>query len=363
MIGVYWRAANPKPVAMALLAIVAAASVATTEVAQTTHVLPHLQEKLAAARLCSRAFDVLREERLRRGLLIDPELDPTRSGLIGALLTPVTTEAGKLVAKQTSINPNFGAVVVQMLLEAGVRPGETIAVNMTGSYPAFDVAVLAGAQTLDLKVLLFVSAGSSQWGANEVGFTWPDMLSILQQRGVFTVRPLAGSRGGVADVARGMSQASQLALDAAIDRLGIVRLGAATVEAQVNERLRLLQQASHGAPVRAFVNVGGGAVSVGAHAPRAAFRPGLNQAQREGEPMLHSLMQRFLDVQVPVINMRYAQELAQAYGLPEAPTDMPAVGEGGVFRRIGYSRQVAAGCLLALLLAMAAIFRRPEVDL
>ena len=104
MTGVYWRAARPRPVALWLVALVAVCAIATTEVVQAVRVLPGYTEKLAAARLCGRAFDVLREERLRRGLGIDVELDPTRSGLIGALLTPITTEAGRLSAKQTSIN-------------------------------------------------------------------------------------------------------------------------------------------------------------------------------------------------------------------------------------------------------------------
>ena len=40
------------------------------------------------------------------------------SGLIGSFVTPVTTDAGDLEAKQTSINPNLARRIAQ---EAGVK--------------------------------------------------------------------------------------------------------------------------------------------------------------------------------------------------------------------------------------------------
>lgn len=360
MTGLYWRAARPRPVALWLVALVAVCAVATTEVVQAVRVLPGYDEKVAAARLCNRAFDVLREERIKRRLPIDPELDPMRSGLIGALLTPITTEAGRLSAKQTSVNPNFAAVVVAMLQQAGVRRGEAVAMFMTGSFPALDVAVLAAVESMGLRPLLLVSAGSSQWGANEVGFTWPDMLSVLLAREVLSTRPLAASRGGVGDVARGMSEASQAALDEAIARLGVPRLAHRNLEDQVAQRLALLRQVSAGTPIKAFINVGGGTLSVGLHATHPTFRPGINHRLREGVPLLNSLAQRFLDDGVPVINMHHVEELARQYGLPRTPNALPIVGEGGVYRRTGYSRWVAAASLGGLLVAMVAIFRRRE---
>ena len=71
---------------------------------------PAYQKKIEASRLALEAMELVKNERLGRGLPIDAETDPAESGLIGSFVTPITTDAGDLEAKQTAINPNFAAV-------------------------------------------------------------------------------------------------------------------------------------------------------------------------------------------------------------------------------------------------------------
>lgn len=172
---IYWR---PQGISLAALVLICTFSLGGfifVEKFQKRVKQPYYQEKIAAARLALEAFEFLKEERLRQGFQIDPEIDPVRSGLIGSAMTLVTSDAGDLEDKQTSINPNFAAVVVEMLKKVKVKEGDPVAVSFTGSFPALNISVCAAVQTLKLKPIIISSLASSQWGANNPDFLWVDM--------------------------------------------------------------------------------------------------------------------------------------------------------------------------------------------
>src|SRR5690606_6864318 len=146
------------------------------------------RHKAAAAELSHVAMNAVREERLARGLSIDPEADPTGSGLIGVASSDVTSVAGHLPAKQTSINPNFAAAIVEMLHHAGVKKGDVVAVGMSGSFPAMNLHLCAAMETLGVKPVIIASAAGSQWGANHPDFLWLDMEQALHERGLISFR-------------------------------------------------------------------------------------------------------------------------------------------------------------------------------
>ena len=93
---------------------------------------PYYREKIKASRLALTAFETIKAEHIKKNIPIDPEADPALSGLVGQLLTTVTTNPGHLPSKQTSINPNFAAVIVHYLKRAGIQEGDTVAVGMSG---------------------------------------------------------------------------------------------------------------------------------------------------------------------------------------------------------------------------------------
>jgi poly-gamma-glutamate system protein len=55
--------------------------------------------------------------------------------------TSLTTDAGNLEAKQTAINPNWAAVIVDLLQQANVKERDPVAVSFSGSFPALNIAV------------------------------------------------------------------------------------------------------------------------------------------------------------------------------------------------------------------------------
>ncbi|MBK8479723.1 MAG: poly-gamma-glutamate system protein [Proteobacteria bacterium] len=352
----YWR---PQRLSLRLLLLIAAVAGLALGAVETVRVHEKQRwygEKLQAARLALRAFKALKEERLRRGLPIDAETDPARSGLIGELISPVTTNTGHLTAKQTSINPNFAAVVVELLLRANVKAGDTVALGFSGSFPALNVAVLAAVETLRVTPVVITSAGASQWGANQPTFMWPDMEMALLRWHIFSHRSAAASPGGIDDRALGLSKRGRNLVRGAVARNGLPLLEVRNYDDSLTQRMALYRERAGDAEIKAYVNVGGGTTSVGTRVGRDLFSPGLNRRLPRG-PQIDSVMTRFVQQGVPVIHLSKISKLAQDYGLELQPRSLPAVGQGKTFFREAYNPWLAGGALLAIVALLVGFLR------
>lgn len=360
----YWDPRQVSRLELGLIAILAIVGMFATEYLLVQQRMDAYSEKLAAARLARTAFDVLKNERLRRQLPIDPVTDPSQSGLIGTIISPITSGTGSLRSKQTSINPNFAAVVVHFLKKADVHEGDIIAVGISGSFPALNIAVLSAIQTLKLRPIIISSVAASQWGANHPQFTWLDMEHTLYENGVFEFRSAAATRGGIGDVGIGLSEEGRDVLDQAIMRNGVTLLfsqesnaGANAYEESIEKRMALYTTHANGTPIKAYVNVGGGTVSVGTKVGKRAFQAGLNRDLPRGQNMIPSVMGRFLEHDIPAIHMVRVGDMAARYAFPIAPTHIPDVGQGRIFVRHTYNRWVASTVLLLIIGAMIAFIR------
>jgi poly-gamma-glutamate system protein len=353
---IYWRPRSVSRPVLIVLSIISLAGLAAVEWLKTPEQQPYYEEMRAAARLAYQAMEVIQEHQLERGV-VDPQADPTRSGLIGQVMSPVTSDPGVLAAKQTSVNPNFAAVVVQMLREAGVQPGDTVAVGFSGSFPAINISVLAAVEMLRLKPVIITSAAASQWGANDPDFLWLDMERLLNRQGLFHHRSVAASLGGQEDRAAGMSEEGIRLLESGIERhRHLHRLTAQSVEESVEQRMSIYLDHAGDAPIAAYLNVGGGTVSVGGATGKRSFRAGVNFRVPSGR-ISDSVMARFVARGVPAIHLIRIEQLADQYGLPLRPRTMPKPGEGGVFQMQAYNRWLAAGVLVFILLLLYAFMR------
>jgi poly-gamma-glutamate system protein len=353
----YWR---PHGISSRVLLLLAAATVAGVVSVETFRVQKKQRAhraKLTAARLTARAFQAIGEERLKRGLPVDKTLDPSRSGMIGQLISTITTNTGHLGAKQITTNPNFAAVVVHLLDRAEVGEGDVVAVGQSGSFPALNIATLAAIKAIKARPLVISSAGSSQWGANMPGFAWPDMERALRKRGLISARSLAMTLGGIDDRGIGLSPEGIQQLEAAIARNRYSRLGVESYEDSLAKRMALYRQHAGGEEIKAYVNVGGGTTSVGTAAGKKMFREGLNRYLPRGGAAIDSVMTRFAKRGVPVIHLTKISKLAQRYGLPDAVTSAVPLGEGKIFAREEYNLWLAGGVLLGVLLLMVAFLR------
>jgi poly-gamma-glutamate system protein len=354
---VYWRPHAISRLELVVLALAAVACLVAVERFPARERQPYYREKIAAARLALRAMETIKAERLRRDPGAITEADPAGSGLIGRVMSPVTTNHGYLQAKQTSANPNFAAVVVDLLRRAGLKEGDAVAIGFSGSFPAINLGVAAAVETLKLRPIAIASASGSQWGANDPDFLWIDMERVLAERQVFAGRSVAASRGGVEDRALGLTREGRKLLDAAIERNGVRAIKVRNYADSVAQRMAIYREAAGDTPIKAYVNVGGGTTSVGTRAGKALFRPGLNLTAPRGAPPVDSVMSRFAAEGVPVIHLVRIEDLAERYGLPLQPQTTPPVGEGKVFFREAYRRGAAAASIGLLLAAMIGFIR------
>ncbi len=355
---VYWRPTRVSRAALVLIALVALVALLAVEKLPVQRKQPWYSEKIAAARLAEEALRVIKAERLRRGLRIDPAVDPARTGLLGPPFSPVTSNTGYLAAKRTSVNPNFAAVIVHLLKEAGVQPGDAVAVGVSGSFPALNIATYAALQVLGTKPLVITSTAASEWGANFAEFMWPDMERALLDRDVFEFRSAAASRGGIEDRGRGMSEEGRRLLDRAIERNALIRIDPSSLADAVERRMELYDELAGTRPIKAYVNVGGGTASVGTHVGKKLFEPGVHVDTPRGvQAIADSVMLRFLERDVPVVHLSGVSRLAREHGLPLEPATMPRVGVGTVYMRAEYNRWLAGGGLLAIFGAMLAFIR------
>lgn len=345
----YWR---PRKVSRPVLAIIALASLAVLVLVEQFPVArrqPWYAEKLAAAQTASAAMEVIRQERLSRGHTFDPRYDPAMSGMIGDVESITTSNAGGLEAKQTTVNPNFAAAVVQMLKQAGVEAGDNVAVGYTGSFPALNLCVLAALETLECRPLIIASATGSQYGANRPDLFWIDMERLIAEAGVIRSRAHAVSMGGVGDQALRMSEPARGLIRQAIQRNALPFIDEPTYEGSLEARFGLYEELAGGAPIKAYINVGAGSVSVGRSRGMKFYDSGLNLTPPPGATQIDSVMSRFARAGVPVIHLEGITHLARQFDLPIAPRVTPRPGESPLLVVYHENRWLAALALGTIL--------------
>ncbi|MEN9577154.1 MAG: hypothetical protein RJA70_163 [Pseudomonadota bacterium] len=351
----YWRASKVSRIELLLVALVATISVAVVENLPRVVQQPYYNQKLSAARLAERCQIAIREEKQRRGLPIDPESDPHNTGMIGSSVSKITSNTGHLPSKLLSTNPNFAAVMVDLLKQAGVTDGSTVAVGLSGSFPAMNIALFSALEVLGAEAIVIASASASQWGATDISYTWLDMEQTLVSRGLLGFRTFAASRGGIDDRGFGIARDGRQLLDEAIERAKVRRLSPKSLGEAIDTRMTLFHEQSKGAHIAAYVNIGGGSASVGTVVGKKLFTPGINTVAPKGAT--DSVMLRFVEDGVPVIHISGIKRLARRFDLPVAMLAPPRVGEGGVYDKTEYNTWFAALGLIATLGTMFVLLK------
>lgn len=343
-----------------VLAVVAVASLlAFLAVEQTTRDVKQkwYAEKLEAATLAARAQKCIRDYRLEKGVFVDDVNDPNETALIGQDLTPITTDRGDIEAKLASTNPNVAAIVVELLKEAGVREKDHVAVAVTGSFPAVNIAVFAALRTLGATPVVITSVGASNWGANDPAFTWLDMEKLLEAQGIFRIRSVAASIGGGGDVGRGLSPEGRAMIVQAIRRNGTTFINEEHLERSIERRMKIYDAASKGHPIRAYINVGGGIASLGTVVNGTIIPGGLSKELPVRNYPVRGVIIGMAKRGVPVIHLYNVRQLITEFGLPPNPVPLPSPGTGGIFSTEKYNVTVTWTALVVLggLVLVAAI--------
>lgn len=357
--------------------------------------IPDLEDRmLRASKQADNAFRAIHDKRTELGHRMLAIHDPANTGMVGASMSLVTSLPGHLDAKLTSVNPNFAAVAVRLLVDAGVRPGDRIAIGCTGSFPALNIAVYSAAEAMDLRPVIVSSAASSQFGANEPDLMWPDMEKMLFDQGIFHHRSEMVSRGGFQDRAAGMSDQTRELLEASIRRSDFPLMDSTSDDDAIRRRMMVYSQAVQDETFAAYVNVGGGDASIGGTLGNDVLGEGVIRPLSKLDPRrllgldrtsirtrkagvatvedptgesasavaTDCVATRFLASGVPVINMINVVKLAKQYGLPVQSPEKILPGEGGVYV-IADTRRPLALVGILLILSVTFLVVRPPLRL
>jgi poly-gamma-glutamate system protein len=318
---------------------------------------PFLEDKLAAATRTERCFEAIRSARSGAPATLDNENDPEASGLIGQEFSLATTDRGVLEAKLTSVNPNFAAVFVEYFHELKLKPGDPVAIALTGSFPALNIAALAAAEEMRLAPIAITSVGASMWGANDPKFTWLDMERLLNENGLLHVHSVAASIGGSNDRGRGLSPKGRALLREAIQRNGLPLVSEPTLDGAIRRRIAIYDSLAAPRGVRAYVNIGGGAASTGTQQNVAAIKAGINRTIQPYNYTQRGALHYYAKKRVPIIHILNVETIAGRHGLPLVPETVPAVGEGEIFYSEAYDLRVVLPALLTYLVLCFGVLR------
>jgi poly-gamma-glutamate system protein len=365
----YWTAYNVHPYLMITLCLLSLLCLYIVETNKKLVQVNHYDLKLQATLKAGQAFEELKSMRKSKGIRVDKRHDPSMSGLIGREKTDITSDHGVLRSKQIALNPNLAALIVTWLQDLGLKEGDTVAIGMTGSFPSIDISTLAAVQTMKLKPLIILSSTASQWGANIPHFSILDMMADLKKKGIFDYDVLGASIGASQDQGKNLNQRGlNLILDT-IKKYKYPLIKEPLVSESINKRLDIYKQASDGAKIKAYINVGGGVASIGKHfavddltadEKKAILKHSLKTGPNVTLPVTlantNSVAIRYLKQGIPVINLKNINVLAAKYNLK--PWDgSEGVGIGPLFFTPRYNLWFAAIGLVLIMLFCALLVK------
>jgi len=270
--------------------------------------------------------------------------------LIGEEYTPITTTLGAHDAKQLSAHPDFAAVAVDMLHSGGVHTGDNVAINMSSSFPALNIAVIAAVDAIGARPIIVSSVGASTWGANRPDDTWLDMEKKLVAAGVWPWRSIAVSRGGSGDQGHGLTIEGLTMIDLAIERSEIPLVGGSTLVDAIKGRIQLYEAENNGILPKVLVNIGGSHVIFGEHGHDVILRQGLTQGYHPYLAVTGGLVAEFVNANRNVIHFININRLAAQYDI-----HVGDVGQSRVFRTMVlplYLRMVIAVWIIGVVVCM-----------
>ena len=335
---------------LVILSAIALVSFVVSINSTTIDISPSYDMKIKAANLMKESMFELKNVRMEAGVFIDDENDPNETGLVGSPFSLITTDEGDLDAKLTTLDPNFSAGMVELMLRMNLQRGDTVAILLTGSMPGANIAVLTAANAMGLIPMVITSVGASQWGANHADFTWLDMESILFNKGLINSRSVAASVGGRNDMGRLLSPAGREIIISNIENYNIPLIRKNRLAENIDERMKLFESFNKITNYSAMINVGGGVASLGTSFNSKLLPAGIinrsdvvNISIRDGG--IEGVLAKFAKKNVPVLHVLNIKSLTEQLGMPFAPIPIPEVGSGVLYAEEKYNILIATVCL------------------
>ena len=319
---------------------------------RTIDVSGSYEQKVQAAELMKKGMDVLKGSRMESGVFIDIENDPNETGLVGSPFSLITTDEGDLDSKLTTLDPNLSAGIVDLMVQLNLSSKDTVALLMTGSMPGANIAVLTACKALGIHPISITSVGASQWGANQVDFTWLDMEKILFENDLIPAKSIAASIGGRNDMGRLLSPAGRDIITDNIQYHDLPIIRKDRLAENIEHRMDIFSGIKKISNYKAVINVGGGVASLGTSfnlrllPPGVVIRSDISNIGRPGG--IEGVLSKFLNSNVPGLHILNIRPLTEQFKMPFAPIPIPEIGSGSLYADERYNIWVAAVCLLVV---------------
>jgi len=276
--------------------------------------LPCRSEMEEAVALTVKMFGIIEQLKQERNIVSDAHSNVPYNYMIGDEWTDMTTTLGSLDAKETSTNPDFAALTVRLLHEAGISGGEKVGVIISGSFPSLAISALAALQTMGIEPVVMSSLGASTYGANQPGATWIDMETALRRVGL-NFKSVLVSAGATEDNGTGLSPEGLAIIVNAANRNRVDLYIPENLQESLMRREAIFREAN----ISLLINIGGNETALGGCVHALGIPNGLNYDMKHCDDPDRGLISRLNESGIPFINMLDIKDLASRYGMAVSP--------------------------------------------
>lgn len=294
--------------------VLLAGSMLSQSIFRKQHTVSYSDQMHRSVALTVDLFKTIDKLKLERDIKSDMTSNVPYSYMIGDEWSEITTTLGSLEAKEISTNPDFSALVVRLLHEAGIKKGDNVGVVLSGSFPALAVSTLAALQTMDVEALIMSSVGASTYGANQPGATWLDMESALKRDGIHFNTVLV-TMGAGEDAGIGLSDEGVAMIRNAAYRNKVDLYVPESLKESINKRVAMFRDAN----ISLLINIGGNETALGSCAHALSIPNGLVTEMHVCHDEDRGLIARMNELGIPFINMLDLKDLATRYGMTISP--------------------------------------------
>lgn len=335
-----------------VIIIAVVATLRTTTVSECRY----YDEKIEASNITESCFKRIKKYKIDNNIET-PKEDVLESGMLGKHFSYITTTTGVVESKRTSVNPNFGAVVIDMFKEAGVKKGDEVGVVFSGSFPAINIAVMAACDVFDLKTCIMASIGASSYGANDPDFNFFDMANLLYNEGLLKTNIDYISLGGSHDMGDDFWEGVSEPIIERINQSSAKYISIRDYEENLNYRMNEFKKTIPN--MKLFINVGGNIVAMGLDEEAYIYNNGLvkpnylSTSLKKGNYSKKGLIERYLDKGIPIIHMLNLKSIALKYDLPYDPVVAPTIGSGNVYFEKDYRLSIPITSIVVSVIILA----------
>ena len=308
---------------------------------------PDAQAMRLAAGQAAEWFEIVGAAKERRGIASDAQTRIRYRGMLGCDWSPITTTLGSLEAKEIAANPEFAALVVRWLDDAGIGAGDRVGVTLSGSFPSLAICVFAALKTLGIGATVVSSVGASSYGANQPGATWMDIESWLAEKGSFDFRSALVTMGAEWDAGGGLGEEGIAEIRLAARRGGIGLFVPGSLEESIDAKTALLERSD----IKLLINIGGNQAILGACPHASTIRNGYHRSTASCRHEDRGVLFRLAEKGTPYIHIIDIKDLASRYCIAVDGT----AGAGSCLYNEVRANRSAVIAMLILLVASCAV--------